>query len=255
MTYPSGRTIAYTFDALGRINQVSTVPLNGAAQVVVSNINYQPFGGVKGYALGNGQIYTRGFDQDGRIASYNVGSQFFALNYDVAGRIRMLSDTGDPANFNSYDYDNLDRLTNAVLPNLPLAYSYDAVGNRISKTVGSATDSYTYSATSNQLASIFAGSGPNRSFGFDANGSTVSDGINQYTYDTRGRLTQSVGVLGTTNYQVNALGQRIRKTNSTDDRVFIYDTGGHLIVETSPTGTLLREYIYLSDMLLAVVVP
>jgi YD repeat-containing protein len=252
MTYPSGRTIAYTFDALGRIGQVSTTPQGGAAQIVASNIAYQPFGGVKSYTLGNGQSYTRSYDTDGRIASYSLGAQSFALNYDEASRIRMISETGNAANMNTYDYDNLDRLTSAVLPNLPFAYGYDAVGNRSSKTVGSATDTYAYGATSNRLASITAQAGATRSFAFDADGSTTNDGINQYLYDARGRLTQSVGALGTTTYQVNALGQRIRKTNSTDDRVFLYDTRGHLIAETDPGGGLKREYLYLNDIPLVV---
>ena len=56
-----------------------------------------------------------------------------------------------------------------------------------------------------------------------------------------------------TAYQVNALGQRVRKTNASDDRVFLYDTRGHLIAETTPAGALLREYLYLNDIPLAVI--
>src|SRR5690242_6435788 len=253
MTYPSGRTIAYGFDALGRINQVSTTPLGGTQQVVAGNIAYQPFGGVKSYTLGNGQTYTRGFDLDGRIASYNLGTQTFAIGYDAASRISFINDTGNAQNSNTYGYDTLDRLTSAVLPNLPFAYAYDAVGNRTSKTVGSATDTYAYAATSNQLASITPQAGAVRSFAFDPNGSTTGDGINQYAYDTRGRMVQSTGALGATTYQVNALGQRIRKTTTTDDRVFLYDTRGRLIAETDPGGGLKREYLYLNDIPLAVI--
>ncbi len=153
----------------------------------------------------------------------------------------------------AYDYDALDRLTSTVLPSTPFAYSYDAVGNRTSKTVGSATDNYAYSGTSNRLSSVTRMGGATRSFGFDANGSTVNDGINQYVYDARGRLAQSIGALGATAYQVNALGQRIRKTGSTDDRVFLYDTRGRLIGETTPSGLLLREVLYLNDIPLAVI--
>jgi hypothetical protein len=51
-----------------------------------------------------------------------------------------------------------------------------------------------------------------------------------------------------TSYQVNALGQRIRKTNSLDDRVFTYDTWGKLIAESDPGGAPKREYIYLGDI-------
>ena len=253
MTYPSGRTIAYAFDALGRISQVSTTPQGGAAQTVASGIAYQPFGGVKSYTLGNGQSTTRGYDLDGRIASYSLGSQFFALGYDAASRISFISDTGNAANANTYSYDNLDRLIGAALPNLPFAYNYDAVGNRSSKTVGSSTDIYAYGATSNRLASITAQAGATRSFSFDADGSTTNDGNNQYAYDTRGRMVQSTGALGATVYQVNALGQRIRKTNTTEDRVYLYDTRGRLIAETDPGGTLKREYLYLNDIPIAVI--
>ena len=252
MTYPSGRAIAYTFDALGRISQVNTTPQGGAQQTVASSIAYQPFGGVKSYTLGNGQTYTRSYDTDGRIASYSLGAQSFALNYDEASRIRMISEIGNAANMNTYDYDNLDRLIQATLPSLPFVYGYDAVGNRASKTVGSATDTYAYGTTSNRLASITAQGGAVRSFSFDPNGSTTTDGLNQYIYDTRGRLSQSVGALGTTTYQVNALGQRIRKTNTTEDRVYLYDTRGRLIAETNPGGGLRREYLYLNDIPLVV---
>ena len=180
MTYPSGRTIAYTFDALGRISQVSTTPQGGTAQVVASSVVYQPFGGVKSYTLGNGQSYTRGFDLDGRIESYSLGSQGFTLNYDEASRIKKISENGSAVNINNYGYDLLDRLTSAVLPSTPFAYGYDPVGNRSLKTVGSSTDDYAYGPTSNRLASVTPRGGAARNFVFDPNGSTTNDGINQY---------------------------------------------------------------------------
>jgi YD repeat-containing protein len=181
---------------------------------------------VQGYTLANGLAVARGYDQDGRIASYNVPGQTFALGYDAASRISFIADAANPANANTYGYDVLDRLTSAVIPNNQYAYVYDAVGNRTSKTVGSGTGTYSYSSTSNQLASITAQAGGVRTFVFDPNGSTTDDGTNQYAYDARGRMVQSVGALGITSYQVNALGQRIRKTNTRDDRIFHYDTRG-----------------------------
>lgn len=160
---------------------------------------------------------------------------------------------GNPANANTYGYDALDRLNSAVLPNSSFGYSYDAVGNRLSKTTGANADTYTYSPTSNRIASLTPSSGPTRSFVFDANGSTTDDGLNQYGYDTRGRMVQAVSSVGSTAYQVNALGQRIRKTNSSTDTVFHYDTRGKLIAETDPGGALKREYIYLGDIPVGVV--
>jgi YD repeat-containing protein len=253
LTYPSGRTVGYSFDALGRVSGMTTTKAGGEPQNVVSSVGYHPFGGVKGYTLGNGQAYARGIDLDGRIASYTLGSQSFAIGYDAASRISFVSDIGNPASSNTYDYDNLDRLTSAVTPGTPYAYSYDGVGNRLTRTAGSSSHNYAYSATSNRISSITPSSGPVRDFVFDANGSTTADAVNSYTYDVRGRMGQAVSSLGTTTYQVNALGQRIRKTNSLGDTVFHYDTRGRLIAETTAAGILKRELIYLGDIPVGVV--
>ncbi len=107
-------------------------------------------------------------------------------------------------------------------------------------------------SASNRIASITPASGPVRSFVFDPNGSTTADGLNTYAYDTRGRMAQATSVIGTTFYQVNALGQRIRKANSLGDTLFHYDTRGRLIAETDASGVLKRELIYLGDIPVAV---
>jgi YD repeat-containing protein len=252
-TYPSGRQVAFNFDSLGRILEVWSAPAGGTAQALATNVAYQPFGGVKSYTLGNGRAVVRGYDPDGRIASYTLGPQTFAIGYDAASRVSFISDAGNPASANTYGYDALDRLTNAVIPNNQYSYVYDAVGNRTAKTVGSATDTYAYSPASNRIAGIAAPAGAVRSFVFDPNGSTTSDGVNRYAYDARGRMVQSVGALGTTTYQVNALGQRVRKTGTSDDRVFLYDAKGRLIAESDAGGETKREYLYLGDIPLAVV--
>ena len=251
LTYPSGRSVTYAFDTLGRVSAVSTAK-QAQAQPVLSDVAYHPFGGVKSFTLGNGQSYSRSYDQDGRISSYTLGATLYAIGYDAASRIAFISDAANPINTNTYGYDALDRLTSAVLPGTPFAYDYDAVGNRSSRTVGSATETLDYSPTSNRIASLKPASGPVRSFVFDANGSTIADGLNTYAYDARGRMTQATGVLGTTTYQVNALGQRVRKTGSQGDTVFHYDTRGRLIAETGPGGAVKRELIYLGDMPVAV---
>ena len=78
-----------------------------------------------------------------------------------------------------------------MLPGTPYAYTYDAVGNRTSRTAGSSTDTYAYSSTSNRIASITPTSGPVRSFVLDPNGSTTADGVNTYL---RGRSPDDVAV-------------------------------------------------------------
>jgi YD repeat-containing protein len=252
LTYPSGRSVAYEFDSLGRVSAVSTTK-GLQTRAVVGNVAYHPFGGVKSFTLGNGQSYTRSYDQDGRIASYTLGSEQFAIGYDAASRIEFISEVANPANTNTYGYDSLDRLTGAVLPGTPFAYSYDALGNRLGRTVGSGTETLTYSPDSNRIASLTPAAGAVRSFVFDANGSTLADGLNTYAYDVRGRMAQATSLIGTTRYQVNALGQRIRKTNPQGDTVFHYDARGRLIAESDAGGGFKREILYLGDIPVGVV--
>jgi YD repeat-containing protein len=66
-------------------------------------------------------------------------------------------------------------------------------------------------------------------------------------------MVQSTGALGVTSYQVNALGQRIRKTSASGGTVYHYDRQGRLIAETDPGGGLKREIVYLGDLPVAVV--
>lgn len=248
MTYPSGRTVSYSFDSLGRVSGLNTTPTGGSQQIVVQNVTYHPFGGVTGYTFGNSQAYTRAVDQDGRIASYSLGGASYSVGFDSASRITGIAEVGNPSNANSYGYDALDRLTSGVLPSTSYGYSYDAVGNRVTKAAGANTDTYAYGGSSNRLVSVTPNSAPVRNFSFDANGSTNADGLNTYAYDTKGRMVQAVSPIGTTSYHVNALGQRVRKTNSLGDTIYHYDTRGRLIAETDPAGSVVREFIYLGDI-------
>ena len=255
VTYPSGRTLTYGFDGLGRVNQITTTK-GSQSQVVVQNVAYHPFGGVKGYTLGNGRVYTRNIDLDGRINSYTLGDKQFSVGHDEVSRIAFIAQTNPPpnppdSNTNNYYYDNLDRLTSAIIPGSSHTYGYDPVGNRMSRTAGASADTYTYSPSSNRITSI-TGSVV-RNFNYDPNGSTVADGNNTYIYDVRGRMFQATSALGVTTYQINALGQRIRKSNSLGDTTFHYDTAGRLIAETGPGGSSKREIIYLGDIPVGVV--
>jgi YD repeat-containing protein len=252
MTYPSGRTVAYTLDALGRVSQLDTTK-NDQSQNVLSGVAYQPFGAVKSFTFGNGQLYSRNYDRDGRISAYAFGTaQSFQIGYDAASRIESIVDLTTPQYSNSYGYDELDRLTRALGAAADFAYTYDPVGNRTSKSAGSQTDIYTYSAASNRLSAIAPAAAPPRSFVYDANGSTTAEGSNSYTYDVRGRMVSALGPVGTVDFQVNALGQRVRKTSALGDTVFHYDTRGRLIAETDPAGALKREIFYLGDIPVAV---
>jgi YD repeat-containing protein len=108
---------------------------------VVSGIAYHPFGGVKGFTFGNGQSYGREIDLDGRIAAYSLGDASYAVGFDDASRISSIANSAVPADARSYGYDVLDRLTSTLTPSTNYGFTYDANGNRATKTVGAAADS------------------------------------------------------------------------------------------------------------------
>lgn len=256
ITYPSGRTVNYTFDAMGRINQIATT-FNSTTTILASNISYEPFGGVHSFSYGDGvtapvQTYTRQRDQDGRIASYTLNGQPRSIGYDAASQIISIS---DPIISALYDYDTLSRLTGYTQGSLNQNFGYDADGNRISQTIGSTTTTYGYPASSNRLNSIRVGAGTPQAVIQDAIGATTADPTRQYGYDIRGRLIQATTAQGVINYEVNALGLRVRKQvpYASTDTLYHYDSQGHLIAE-NPTGTpqFTREYIYLGDQPVAV---
>jgi RHS repeat-associated protein len=249
MTYPSGRATSYQFDALGRVSRIETTG-GGTSQVVLQDVAYQPFEPVKAFTFGNLQPYARTFDLDGRIASHSLANQTKVLAFDPASRITRIEQQGTPTNFADYGYDVLDRLTSTILPASTFGFSYDPVGNRLSKSTPSGTDTYAISPTSNRLASITGAT--TKTYAHDANGSITSDGLVGFTYDPRGRLVSSTSAIGTTTYQVNALGQRVRKTSSLGDVLFHYDSQGRLIAESSPGGAPIREYLWLGDQPVAV---
>jgi RHS repeat-associated protein len=138
-----------------------------------------------------------------------------------------------------------------VLPTSTFALSYDPVGNRLSKTTGGSIDTYAYNPTSNRLSGITGASGT-RSYVHDASGLITGDGVNTYGYDARGRLVFTISAVGSTNFQVNALGQRVRKTSTLADTIYHYDAQGRLIAESNATGNLIREYLWLGDQPVAV---
>ncbi len=258
LTYPSGRSVDYSFDGMGRISQIATT-YKGITRILTSNIQYEPFGGVHSFTYGDGtttpvQTYTRQRDQDGRIASYSLNGKLQSIGYDAASQISFIADPQNLANTANYGYDPMSRLNSYTQGALNQSYGYDTVGNRTSQIVGTTATTYGYAPDSNRLTGIQTGTAT-QSLTHDANGATTSDATRQYSYDLRGRLIQATTAQGVVNYEVNALGLRTRKQvpSTNTDTTYHYDSQGHLIGE-SPTNTnqFTREYIYLNDQPVAV---
>lgn len=232
--YPNGGTLSHVYDATGRLTGLNW---NGAP--LVSGIAWNPLGQPSAwtwaFTTGSPQLMaSRAYDTAGRLTS----TEFSSYGYDAAGRITSLTqnlnlpgDT-DPthstiANANvtwSVGYNAVGRITSFNAAGNTAGFGYDANGNRSSSTRvlnGLTTNrTYTVGASSNQLTgftqSINGASNTSVTYGYNANGDLLTDGLRSYTYDAEGRLaaatTGATDVSPTTRYAHNALGQRVFKT-------------------------------------------
>jgi RHS repeat-associated protein len=263
LTYPSGASVTYIRDTNGQISGVNAVPAPGQqAATIVSAATYLPFGPLKLIAFGNGRTLTKAYDANYNIdkVSDSVASNPISQDFtvDAAGRITGLTEqtTAATTAVRTYSYDGLDRLTGEkngaqVIEGL----TYDATGNRLTKTVGNQTTNYSYGATNHRLSSV-----GNKSRTYDANGNTAVVGnggtMQTFVYDDRNRLRDFK--LGTTlkaSYRYNGQGEQVLRIDSTtpaNSRQYVYDEAGHLLGEYTTAGVRIQEYVWLDDTLVGI---
>lgn len=260
---PSGAVVRYLYRADGR---VLSITVNGVE--VVRAVDYFAFGEVRGWDYGATGEYRRTYDNDGRIREHTAGAGVRELDFDPASRIIGLADSAaaGAANDWSFDYDDLDRLTDAqnastvgAIANLDLTWAYDGTGNRTSETRNADPPiPYAIDPGSNQLQQV--GSKPRQ---YDAVGNTLDDGAGTVSrYNARNRLTQVTRAGLSIAYAHNAFGERVCKAidwtgpcAEAPDRIeYVYDTDGRLIgkypVGGSPAQAV--EYLWLDDTPIAV---
>ncbi|WP_435103622.1 RHS repeat-associated core domain-containing protein [Arhodomonas sp. AD133] len=247
VTYPSGRTLTYRYDAVGNIEQVTTSH-DGATVVLANDVTHAPFGGLTGLTYGNGLTLTRGYDQDYQLTELTIpGVMDRTYTYDPTGNITRIG----AANAQSFDYDALDRLTDATGRYGELDYAYDGVHNRTKRIVDGEVETYMIDPTSNRLTRIDDGTAV--AIEHDANGNIIRRGNDRYRYNVENRLvevTRDGERLAT--YGYDGQGRRTRKTVNGKTTHFVYGPGGQLVGEYEPDGTPIREYAYLDGAPLAV---
>ena len=231
MTYPSGRVLAWQYDAHGK-----PVGLTLDGWPVLEGIEYQPFGGPVAWDWGSGQSLQRVFDRNGRM---------------VRQTVEGVSNAPGPWR-ETYGYDAMDRLAHAELrDDSTRRYHYDAIGNRTELWRDTVVEHYRYALDSHRLIER---SGPeliNKQY--DAVGNLINDGRYQYHYNAFNRLVGVDGQGTNASYAHNHHGQRVYKNVNGQITLFAYDQAGRLIGEYSADGSPIREILWLGDTPVAVV--
>ncbi|WP_428937499.1 RHS repeat-associated core domain-containing protein [Fontivita pretiosa] len=223
-TYTSRTDTRYGYDVLGRLKAVAVNELNDTVltHVLVTGYSYDAAGNLNTVTAPTGVVHDYDYDNLNRLDLLTVkksnGNKLFEQDYtlttdgqrDFAIEKRYDGSSGTPFSTNkvNWAYDGLNRLTEEVRDvgnNGPDANDYkhtyvlDKAGNRTSKSIdngnnGSTEETITYTYDSNDRLTLEDSNvNPDTTYGYDANGSTISKAISGgattgYQWDVRNRL-------------------------------------------------------------------
>ncbi|MBW2440700.1 MAG: RHS repeat protein [Deltaproteobacteria bacterium] len=244
ITYPSGRSINLTRYDSGKIKDIATA-FNADVTPLVGNMVYNPFGRPAGMTTGAGGVINNRSSECACLEVANPGS-FMEQQYiyDANRNLVSIVGTNTPWFNQDFVYDSLQRLKQAVGSYGTIDYTYDKVGNRLTRTIDAETETYTYYPGTNRLQGV---SGAQTvAYEYDPNGNTTAIGDKTLIYNQNNRLIKvkkNADLIG--EYVYNGSGQRVTKTAAGRTTVFLYDFDGNIITEGHPDGTLSSEYLYM----------
>lgn len=205
--YPSGDVAAYTHDHAGRPRSLS---VGGAT--IVSDASYLPFGPRSALSYGNGMLQTLQYDSRYRVDTNVLSGPLGPLaaydyGYDAKGNVTSIVDLLDSGYSRSYVYDDLDRLTGANSGSALWGsggYSYDAMGNLLSATLGSSVTTFAYDDPTPRLLTVTSEAGSS-DVTYDAAGNETPEGT---LVSPRNHVIWYAGPDHTMNYVYDGRGVR-----------------------------------------------
>ena len=251
ITKDTARTTTYVYDESGKMMQMGYpdgfqayyeyIPGTGllervsGSDLVVYAVfsDYEPTGKIGRVDHENGTNTIYEYDPEStrltKITTHDPSGQAAndiqrkSYEYSGAGNIETIIDEKDSNKSYTYEYDGLHRLTKEKINGGTNAtYTYNAVGNIMSKVVGSNSFTYTYHSTRKHAVSNINMNGTNYAFGYDNCGNMTSG------YD----FTDPSQV-GTRTLYYNAENMPYRivhvKGGTTNDTRFYYDGEGRRV--------------------------
>ncbi len=214
--YPDGDSVDYDYNARNLPSSIGGA-LSGP---IISSIDYIASGQMDAIAYGNGVATDYDYDPRLRLRKLKTEnstlSTFLDYTYtlDGASNITRIDDgrSGVPnerENTQVFNYDDLYRLTQVNYPTTSgsIAYSYDRIGNMLSKTSGIAHEENGLSVT-NLGVMIYGGTaGRSNRQGRDQSQpgphalTGVSEGVRNYPYDANGNMTDIDGLICTWDFK------------------------------------------------------
>ncbi|WP_363796410.1 RHS repeat-associated core domain-containing protein [Lysobacter firmicutimachus] len=253
-SYPTGTVLDYAPNALGQPRQVAS-----ASQTFASNVKYYPNGAISQFTYGNGIAHA--MTQNARqlpFRSTDGGALDLQTTYDKNGNVVEILDKLRGDTFSRWmSYDDLDRLATAGSCSFGgdcwHRFSYDALDNIKTWSLGGVKDHRYYYDPSNRLTNIQNASGASViGLGYDVQGNLENKNGQGYAFDYGNRLRH---VLGKEVYRYDALGRRVlsMQDNWTAlNRLSMYNKAGQMIYTEAGNPRKALEHVYLGNSLLAI---
>lgn len=246
--YPDGSAAAYAYDRNNRLLKVTEgVEAEGEnAGGITAQYAYDAAGNMVSLTQpGSITSYTYNANRQPVTAAYRLGeteSLTEAITYDAMGRIIGAKRSGSRAEFartTAYAYDAIGQLVSYTNGGNVEAYTYDALGNRTTRSVNGIQKAACQYNALNQLIAL-SEDGVDYSFGYDRCGNLTeerrgSDLVRQYVYDATGYMTLGRNMESgeETAYTYNALQMCVKNVQKL----------------ASPDGLISRERQYIPDFL------
>ena len=260
VTYPSARSVNYTYSGAGRVLSVvdPTGPINyvtSATYAAPGELATATNGFVQGVFTGinTANVYNNRL-QPVLLSATSPTATVLSLCYDFHlhvginlppcvlspsalgdnGNVYQIVNNRDGNRTQNFSYDNLNRISQAYTTgaNWGETFTIDAWGNLTNRgSVAGKTSFEPLAAPATTLNQLTG-------FGYDAAGNTTSNGSAAYGYDMENRLTGTAGV----SYLYDGDGQRVKKSSPL--ALYWYGATGSVLDETSGNGTLVSEYIF-----------
>ena len=234
-------TTSYAFDAAGRRTHISSPA--GSFDVGYCDWN----GNLAATINASGFMVEYAYDIMDRVTniSWKTASGAtlggFGYEYDAVGRIVSRSHAiGSNAFDRVYAYDDLDRLASDD----GVTYTYDAAGNRMTRTEDGETITYTL-GVGDRLATWTGGS-----YAYDFAGNvTRIERTGRPTLDLTWNSQYQLVSVATNGvfaegYEYDALGRRVSTTTLEGTTRHVYDDGWQVIADLDANGNVVASYIW-----------
>jgi RHS repeat-associated protein len=270
VTYPSGRTVTYSFDNAGRVNALSGVYQQNTTPYTsgVNLIGYAPHGAIASVSLGSGVTETTSFNaklqpitiQAGNLLTLSYGFSSTQNNGNVGNQTIYFPQRGAVPGLNVtqfYLYDAVNRLTtfSETGSQVNQNYGYDPSYGFGNRWIASGWTPYTgLQPTANVFPSNRWADGSGVAYDPAGNQTQITlggSGSPNFTYDAENRQATAVINSTPTLYSYDGDGQRVMKivcpmntplascsqtTQGAMVTTFVYDAQGNLAAEYGSTS-------------------